>query len=91
MSSAATPTASADEQVCQQISAAYRLGPSRLIERKRNPHLDHECETPEYEVQAHCHPACRWDELVTVEYDAANGYQCLAAVSTCGIVSVWTD
>ena len=81
-SSSATPPAA--------IRAAYYSDHARLIERKRNPHLDHDCASPEYEVQAHCHPHHRVEELATVEY-SADGSAALVAITTCGQHAIWMD
>jgi hypothetical protein len=72
------------------VRQAYRSEHARLIERHRNPHLDHTCAAPQYEVQAECHPEHQVVELATVEY-APSGDQCLVAITTCGDFAVWMD
>lgn len=61
-----------------------------VVESKRNPHLDHDCESPEYEVQARCHEGHVYEKLHTVQYNK-KGDQCLVAETTCGEFSVWMD
>jgi hypothetical protein len=61
-----------------------------IVERKRNPHLDHLCITPEFEVFGSCHnPDCQVEEIAEVYYkkEAAALY----ALETCGIFVLWAD
>jgi hypothetical protein len=47
------------------VRQAYRAEHARLVEHHRNPHLDHACTSPQYEVQVQCHPKHQVEELAT--------------------------
>lgn len=84
-----TPT---DDQLLEYARLLYQTDTARILERKRNPHLEHDCETPQYEVQAQCHPDCIHEELAELGYDNGHGeHGSLMAIATCGAIAVWMD
>lgn len=89
-------TESDDQKIVKFVEDNYGTKTIKKWDRKRNPHLDHECGTPQYEVNAGCHkdPQCKYETIHTIVYVRPSDntdWQTTIAQTTCGKLVVWSD